>query len=351
MVAAAAAAADDDTFTFSNRGISTPINRIRWTPQPAFTPGSCHFVTSGAASLTFWQCTSTAKTASTGRNIRQLRSTVPKQDAPWAAHPVSSFSMEGPAHEIMDITFVDGSARMNTHQADATASISSVLVTAGSLGDVTVLRIETDIAETDAASANSGVKEVLSTWKPHYHTLPTTNHHTIPAACVGVTVQHMGGADPEVASIGDDGTLVFSKLDGLVSSRIHVNVDSVNMTGARWRSDHDVVVSTDAGHIKLIDRRVAHAHNISHSPSVTTLTSPAMTATPLHCIAIHPTQSTRVATGTSDGGIKVWDLRSMKEPEVKELRTGHARGDVWEVLFSPGDAKTLVSCGEDGSIW
>ncbi|KAJ3400516.1 hypothetical protein HDV05_001044, partial [Chytridiales sp. JEL 0842] len=55
----------------------------------------------------------------------------------------------------------------------------------------------------------------------------------------------------------------------------------------------------------------------------------------------------RIATGGQDGRLKVWDLRSTTEPEVKGFKVHSS--DVSDVQFHPGDARRILTCSEDGT--
>ena len=50
----------------------------------------------------------------------------------------------------------------------------------------------------------------------------------------------------------------------------------------------------------------------------------------IHCLDVHPAQPYACASGSSQGSVALWDLRSLQGPIVATLNSPDA-GNVWEV--------------------
>lgn len=46
----------------------------------------------------------------------------------------------------------------------------------------------------------------------------------------------------------------------------------------------------------------------------------------LTCIAQHPTEVYKLATGNDDGGISIWDVRNMSKPDIKIIKAHNSIG-------------------------
>ncbi|KAJ2783428.1 hypothetical protein H4R18_001693 [Coemansia javaensis] len=160
-----------------------------------------------------------------------------------------------------------------------------------------------------------------------------------PAAATGLAAQPGAGADGEVASSGEDGRLVCARVARLDALERH-EVDSTAVTGVCWPTAAQVAVSTRAGQVKLFDRRaLGDVAAVFVDPSH---------ACALECIAAHPSQPFRLATGTDAGGVLLWDIRSPRQPTAEAFNVHDA--NVWAVQFHPADPSHIVSCSEDASV-
>ncbi|KAJ2758818.1 hypothetical protein IWQ56_005903, partial [Coemansia nantahalensis] len=160
-----------------------------------------------------------------------------------------------------------------------------------------------------------------------------------PAVATGVAVQPAAGADAEVASCGEDGRLACAPLSRLDALQQY-DVDSTVVTGVCWPTPKQLAVSTRAGQVKLFDRRAMdEVSAVFVDPS---------RAYALESIAVHPSQSFRVATGTDQGTVLLWDIRNPKQPTMEVFNIHEA--NVWAVQFHPADAAKIVSCSDDATI-
>ncbi|KAJ2555845.1 hypothetical protein EV175_002174 [Coemansia sp. RSA 1933] len=159
-----------------------------------------------------------------------------------------------------------------------------------------------------------------------------------PAPATALSVQPVDSPDAEVASCGEDGRIAYARASRLDALQYH-EVDSTVITGICWPTRAQTAVSTRAGQVKLFDRR-------SPTQVSAVIVSPASYS--LECIATHPSQSFRLATGTDQGAVLLWDTRNLKSPAM-EVFNVHA-ANVWDVKFDPSDASRIVSCSDDATL-
>ncbi|KAJ3217494.1 hypothetical protein HDU67_007857 [Dinochytrium kinnereticum] len=288
-------------YYFSHEG---KFSRVRWSTQSTYNSDSLSFVTGtydeSDHSLVLWNCEPTAKEAAANPNTL------------WEAKPVHTLRHAG---AVMDIAFVHGRTG---------PSGLPFMVSASSTGHVGIFTCSETTKE-------SGIIEALGSQQ--FHMSP--NKKGVP--CFSVAIQPNASGSPEIASAGSDGHIVFSTLEGQKVGHIQ-NADSSQITSLKWTTTNEVVVSTEAGRLKLFDRRQKNGGLM--------VVDSADEFSPYNCIAVHPTQATRLATGSQNGAVKIWDLRSTSEPEVETYQIHSS--DVWEVLFHPADARRVLSCSEDG---
>ncbi|KAJ3392751.1 hypothetical protein HDU84_003488 [Entophlyctis sp. JEL0112] len=123
-----------------------------------------------------------------------------------------------------------------------------------------------------------------------------------------------------VAIANDDATVALVEpAAGFKLISAVTDVDSAAITGLQWRGLNEVVFSTDAGRVGMLDFRTG-------SPSG----------------AFHEYESALSCT------VKVWDLRNSKEPIVRSFQIHSA--DVWDIVFPLSDAFRLTTCSQDGTI-
>ncbi|KAJ3288774.1 Nucleoporin Nup43 [Blyttiomyces sp. JEL0837] len=293
------------------------ISKVRFAPSVNYSNALVHFISGTydeeTPSLTLWKCPTT----------NYEPGTVPGPDASWCAEIAITEKYQG---QVTDLTFCP--ERVNVGNINDSGV---VFVSGSSKGHVSVYSL---IVDERNALSYSGIKK-LKSQQLHRHLGSDS-----PAACTAVAIQPNASSDCEIASVGEDGRICFSTLGGDIMAEI-MNVDSSTITGMKWRTAHDVIVSTSAGRLKVVDRRQKkQAMNLVDLDDKTN---------PLNCVAVHPTQATRIATGSMDGTVKVWDLRSTVAPEIRKF-VCHT-SDVTEVMFHPGDVNKVVSCSEDSLAW
>ncbi|KAI8828060.1 WD40-repeat-containing domain protein [Chytriomyces cf. hyalinus JEL632] len=154
----------------------------------------------------------------------------------------------------------------------------------------------------------------------------------------------------------EDGSVSFVDLAHMRQINAIGNADSAAITGIQWLTVNELAISTDAGRVAILD------HRANSSKAVHSFHDLRDVSAVLNCMAVHPTQKTTLATGSADGAVKVWDLRSTKEPELKSKMFDHNSkepevksfslhsSDVWDLVFPKTNAYTLACCSQDGLI-
>ncbi|KAI8853488.1 WD40-repeat-containing domain protein [Chytridium lagenaria] len=278
---------------FSSEG---KLSRVRWSPQSIHNSTSLSFVAGTYDeldhALVLWNCDPSVKAA------------LASPDTRWQAEPVNTLKHDG---AVLDLAFVHG-------QRGPLGL--PFMVTASSNGHVGVFT---------CSDTSKGEGEIKALGSQLFHSNPAGKG----VPCYALAVQPNASSDPEIASVGSDGHIAFSTLQGQTVAKIE-NADSSQITGVKWTTANEIVISTESGRLKAGFTIVDSSEDVSA----------------YNCIAVHPTQATRLATGSQDGTVKVWDLRSTSEPEVEAYKI-HS-GDVWEVTFHPTNAQKIISCSEDG---
>ncbi|KNC97691.1 uncharacterized protein SPPG_09447 [Spizellomyces punctatus DAOM BR117] len=155
--------------------------------------------------------------------------------------------------------------------------------------------------------------------------------------CVGVAA--ITRNDVEIASVGKDGELIVSTLNG---EKIHEipNADCLEITGVQWRTVNEIVISGSSGHLTLFDCR--------QKPPGRLLADQSPTPVRLNCLAVSPTLHGKITTGDRLGNVAIWDLRNLSKPGLSKAAAHSAA--VWDVRFHPDRPGEVISCAEDSTI-
>ncbi|KAJ1943058.1 Nucleoporin Nup43 [Linderina macrospora] len=284
------------------QSVSRKITAARWL-QPrsgkAYNDTDLYFVTGSSTS------TSTARLSlwTTPNPDFTQQSIEPTRDF---ATPVGCVSHEG------DVTSI------------AVALSAPVLATGSSYGQVSVYSIDSDSTQPLVLSESITAHRYAN---------------NEPAVCTGVSVQPAPGVDAEIASCGEDGHIAFAPMSRLGALQRY-DIDSTVITGICWTTPQQVAVSTRAGQIKMVDRRqpneiaaafVGLGNNVA-----------------FECVNVHPSQPYRIATGTDNGSVMVWDVRNSKKPQIDAF--GVHGANVWSIQFHPGNCDKVVSCSDDATV-
>ncbi|KAJ3077763.1 Nucleoporin Nup43 [Rhizoclosmatium hyalinum] len=237
----------------------------------------------------------------------------------------------------------DSSGKVTLFSASTTANVAKpgALYTAQRHAD-TVLKADavTDIAAVDphtvVAADAAGVVHIVGI-AADLATL-TLKSSFNPHAWGAVTAIHVQSS--QVVSVGVDASVTFTDLSTLKKTTSIADADSSALTGVKWRSAHEVVVSTDSGRLALFDdrgKRVASAFQDLQHPDIG-----------LNCVAVHPSLQYSIATGCQDGSVKVWDLRNLTYPEIQTFHPHSS--EIWDIVFPSHDPTSLLTASQDGSI-
>ncbi|KAJ1736644.1 hypothetical protein LPJ72_001206 [Coemansia sp. Benny D160-2] len=220
------------------------------------------------------------------------------------------------------------------------AAVSSqTIVTASSFGTVSVYQ-----TDDGAAAAERARLELRESMTAHRF------GDSAPAAATDVAVQPGAAAsDAEVASCGEDGAIAYARAARLDALQ-RFEVDSTAVTGVCWPTSTQTAACTRAGQVKVFDRRAPADVAAVLIASQTAAAAPSSSsALAFECIAAHPSQSFRLATGTNAGSVLLWDTRNMRAPVIEAFNVH--RASVWDVCFDPvGSSSSFVSCSDDASL-
>jgi hypothetical protein len=128
-----------------------------------------------------------------------------------------------------------------------------------------------------------------------------------------------------LASIGTDSKLILSSVESLAPHTTITNIDSKALVGMQYRTPTEIVVATESQRLKLVDLR-------SKKPTAVTFNPPDYDHTiedfSFTSLAVHPTTSSRLATGDTNGCVHIWDLRNLTRPETLAFQIHDSAGNI-----------------------
>ncbi|KAJ1752485.1 hypothetical protein LPJ79_001232 [Coemansia sp. RSA 1821] len=260
----------------------------------------------------------------------------------------------GNAFTDTDLYFVSGSsakhkelilwttANPDFDQTDDTANLATLVAKVPHDGDVhDIIAPTNDIVATASSFGTVSIYNITDTNTLSLRESVTAHRFSNdePAVATSLSVQPLDSASAEIASCGEDGRIAFAPLSRLDALQRY-EVDSTVITGVCWPMPTQLAAATRAGQVKLFDRRTPDQVQ-------------AVFVDPSHehafeCIAAHPSQSFRLATGTDTGAVLIWDTRNLKKPAMEAFNVHDA--NVWSVQFHPNDPSKIVSCSDDASM-
>ncbi|KAJ3105800.1 hypothetical protein HK100_003817 [Physocladia obscura] len=253
--------------------------------------------------------------------------TITRPDAPWSASLKYSFSSS---------VFTASSSSSIT---DITPISPSLLAASSDNGTICLF------SRSELTSSNRNEFSIASKTRVITN---SSNSNSTTAASAAVTAIATSSVRGLLAAVSADATVTIFDPAVTANNLAHVvsfqNVDSAAISDIKWRSVNDVVVSTFAGRLAVLDTRSAANRPLS----VAAYHDLRNDSVPLNCVAVHPTQNTTIATGNADGTAKIWDLRNTKEPEVKSFKIHSS--DVWDLKFPLSNAFTLTTCSQDTTV-
>ncbi|KAF9195311.1 Nucleoporin Nup43 [Haplosporangium sp. Z 767] len=291
------------------------VSKVRWLEKAAFPTKDLHFATSlhldGKASfktdtsntIVIWSC----------QNQRQFEITRAEDvKSTFVPFKLAEASHQG---EVLDMRVIEGQ--------------DPLLVTASSTGEIGLYKSKLQASR----RADSPSIEFVDTHRHHgFH-----NKDTAEATSLSVRPQALN----EIASVGEDSRLVLLSIDNIQKSLQRSDHIGAGFSAVCWRSSSSLAVTTKIGQLRLFDRR-------DISKPVLLSTPKSYQRDPLTCVAQHPTEPYRLATGNEDGSVAVWDVRNLSQPEIAGIKVHNSI--VWEVQFHPNQPDKLLSCSQDGSL-
>ncbi|KAI8868820.1 WD40 repeat-like protein [Ramicandelaber brevisporus] len=240
--------------------------------------------------------------------------------------------------------------------------------------------------------AGDGVEIVRnSSILAHRHYISSSSSSAKPAMVTALAVQPVvahqsrgnmpetteSSYDPEIASVGSDGRLVFTKPFSSSDVVDHYVADQSTLNDVAWITSTQLAVATSGGLIKLFDRRqpnqpIESRKRIDFGSQVIkpfqVFTHPvkdrfAQLGTSVTCLDVHKFQANLIATGDNHGTVLLWDMRNASEPvlssEQHEQTAYRVMMDksmdaemgvaVKSVMFHPNHASQLFVSFADGT--
>ncbi|KAG7810850.1 hypothetical protein KL921_002478 [Ogataea angusta] len=145
-----------------------------------------------------------------------------------------------------------------------------------------------------------------------------------------------------IGTVGDDKKLkIFDTRAHMSCVKEGTLSDSpINVVAFSRVNEFGCAIGTETGNISLHDLRHLEAPvrivNKSHNGALT-------------CASWNPDNGSLLATGSSDGTVKLWDWSCDPSEELRFVHGGHMLG-VNDLDWNPHDANMLVSCSDDNSV-
>ncbi|CAG8445954.1 12420_t:CDS:2 [Ambispora leptoticha] len=252
-----------------------------------------------------------------------------------------------PLHRILNAydTKVVGEVKQPGDINDLCFLSTNYLVTASSRGTIDAYKLVEQIESLNEQETSDGTDlstekiielEKISSQTLHNWPITTADNYYISAT--GLAIEPDNNEDLEIASVGEDGKLVFSRITDTMTEIIDADTGIIN--GLVWPTSHEIVIATSGGRLKKYDRR-------NPRTAVAVAKTEGKGLDRLTCLAVNPNKKMQLASGSANGVVSIWDSRNLVEPlnkfEPHKL-------SVWDIIFHPNRPETVLSCSEDASI-
>ena len=207
-----------------------------------------------------------------------------------------------------------------------------IALCASSDGSITALRIGRDIAQAHIEEQNSrgwALQEV-SNWNK-VHSMQFQD-----ASCNGIAC-----SVDNVASAGEDGKIFLFNIKRREPIRGYNKADSCSLNTVIFIRNDEIAAANMRGQLKIWDLRTN-----TEEPCKTCILSSEQIS--ISCVAKHPTQQHILCSGSEDGMLAFWDLRSQVHPVT--LLNAHDQA-VSEIQFHEQQPEHMFSCSQNGDVW
>ncbi|KAL5243582.1 hypothetical protein ACI65C_010992 [Semiaphis heraclei] len=144
-----------------------------------------------------------------------------------------------------------------------------------------------------------------------------------------------------LATIGDDYKLNVISLNTKQIHQVLEGISSSPLTCICFLTDTEVLCCNALSQMKLWDLRIAKSSITANINNFT------QTQVPITCVAQHPSQKHFIFTGSEEGDVGVWDMRT------NSLLTTMSSGDsssLTEIAFHPLEPDHLFTCSFGGRL-
>ena len=209
-----------------------------------------------------------------------------------------------------------------------------IAVCASSNGSVTALKLGREFASTHSqeqgiGSGGWGLQEVGKWDKLH-----STNFQE--SSCNSVAC-----SSDNIASAGEDGKIFLTSVKRREPLRKYDKGDSCSLNAIIFTRQDEIAAANMRGQLKIWDLR-----SNADEPTRTCVLSSEQIS--IGCVAKHPTQQHILCSGSEDGMLAFWDLRSQMHPVT--LLNAHQQA-VSEIHFHQQQPDHLFSCSQNGDVW
>ncbi|KAJ1974465.1 hypothetical protein H4R34_004705 [Dimargaris verticillata] len=162
------------------------------------------------------------------------------------------------------------------------------------------------------------------------------------APCTALSLQPHCPHDPELASVGEDGRLCLHRIGQSPEPMASVVADSLPLYDVAWLSSHTLMTAGRSGQLKVFDRRDCQQ-------PMTVLVDPEDANLSVTCLAVHPSQANRIATGNEFGNMLIWDIRQLSEPYTNSVSINEKGFAINDLLFHPNQPFTVIAASDDAT--
>ncbi|KAJ1926955.1 hypothetical protein IWQ60_003355 [Tieghemiomyces parasiticus] len=224
--------------------------------------------------------------------------------------------------------------------------------TASSNGQLYLYALPDDLAAPDSDRTASYELKLVRSWdtaagEPNARamsvdssaTAVTPSDRGLRSPCTAVAVQPHKQGDPELAVVGENGHLNIFTAERTTAIDT-TQADCLPLYDVAWLTSNTLMTASRSGQLKLFDRR-------DMREAVAVLMDPVDTGAAVNCIAVHASQTNRIAVGNALGRAQIWDLRQYDEPQSQSIPLHHA--EITDIRLHPHQPFTVATASADGS--